>query len=419
MLQRYPGDKLAAQVVLANAADHEAAGDFDKAAEDSERYFAEWRKQQGPPPRPARGKKGAAPPPPPASGPYQEQKAQDALFNAGVFREGLSQYRQAETDRALFVETWPQAKEAPRVFLSIADLQAKAGNRAGEVRQLEEYQRRWASAPDEWLAIQARIARAWDKAGTREAARKARAAALAFYRQKGLDPQRAGERGMLPVAEGMLLELEAPFAAWDRITLDVKPRQLKGQLEVKGRRLLELEKQYGAVVQLKQADPAVCALAGIGRLYDRMARTILDAPVPRELRGKKELVQEYKAQLAAIAEAPQQKAVEGMEIAAAKSRELGVRNDCSREAEALLARVKPDKYGPVLEKVPDLAAPPARDRPEGYGLLAARKTFEAPPPERPARPAAADRPAAERGAAAREDRPPPARPEEDDEDLPK
>jgi tetratricopeptide (TPR) repeat protein len=418
LLKRYPDSPLSAQVVLANAADHEAAGDFEKAAEDSERYFAEWRKQQAPPPRPARGRRAARPEPPrpAAAGPYQEAKAQDALYNAGVFREGLSQYPRAEADRVLFVETWPQAKETPKVFLSIADLQAKGGNRAREVRQLEEYQSRFASAPDEWLAIQARIARAWDKAGNREAARKARTAALAFYRQKGLGPQGAGERGLGVVAEGMLIELEPAFASWDRITLDVKPKFLKSQLEVKGRKLLELEKQYGAVVQLKQAEPAVCALTGIGRLYDRMGRTILDAPVPKELRGRKELVQEYKAQLAAIAEAPQQKAVEGMEIAAAKSRELGVRNDCSREAEALLARAKPDKYGPVLEKLPAIAAPATPDRAQGYGLLAARKTFEPPPPPPPragkggaeaSRPT--DRPAS----------PAPARPEEEDEDLPR
>jgi tetratricopeptide (TPR) repeat protein len=446
LLRRHPDDPLAAQVVLANAADREAIGDFEKAADDSERYFAEWRKQQGPPPgpaRPARGKKAPPPAPrPAASGPYQEAKAQDALYNAGVFREGLGQYKKAEADRALFVETWPSAKETPKVFLSIADLAAKAGNRQQEVRQLEEYQRRWAAAPEEWLAIQARIVRAWDKAGNRDAARKGRAAALAYYRQKSLAPQQAGERGLTPVAEGMLLELESPFAAWDRITLDVKPKALRGQLEVKGKKLLELERQYGAVVQLKQAEPAVCALTGIGRLYQRMARTILDAPVPRELRGRKELVQEYKAQLAAVAEAPQQKAVEGMEIAAAKSRELGVRNDCSREAEAFLARVKPDKYGPILEKLPEIAPARERDRTPGYGLLAARKTFEPPVPERPARaeerdrptaerPGERDRPAAERPARAeerdrpaaerrpppRDDRPAAARAGEDDEDL--
>ncbi len=424
LLKAYPTDPLAAQVVWANAQDHEAAGDFEKAAEDGERYFAEWRKQQGPPPRPpkARGK-GRKPAPArahPAAGPYQERKAQDALYNAGVFREGLSQVKRAEADRQLYVETWPSAPETARVFLSIADLHARTGARAAEVKQLEEYQRRWGQAPEEWLAIQARIVRAWEKAGNRDAARKARLAALALYRQRRLTPAQAGERGLAPVAEGMLVELEGPFAAWDRITLDVKPKYLKAQLQAKGRKLLELEKEYGAVVQLKQAEPAVCALTRIGKLYDRMARTLLDAPVPRELRANKELVKEYKAQLAAFAEAPQAKAVEGMEIALAKSRELGVRNDCAREADAWLARAKPDKYGPVLEKVPEPAPAAPRERPLGYGLIAARKSWEAPPPASPgpALPGAA-RPAARPAGPAipRDDRPPVAQPNGDDEDL--
>ena len=45
------------------------------------------------------------------------------------------------------------------------------------------------------------------------------------------------------------------------------------------------------------------AFAQEGALYERMARTLIDAPVPKELRGQKEFVQEYKAQLAAFAEA--------------------------------------------------------------------------------------------------------------------
>ncbi|MBI5071020.1 MAG: tetratricopeptide repeat protein [Deltaproteobacteria bacterium] len=417
LMKAYPNDPLAAKVVFANAQDYEAAGDFEKAADASERYFAEWRRQQAPAaPPPRKGKAARAPPPRrEAAGPYEEQKAQDALYNAGVFREGLSQYKKAEADRTLFVETWPRAPETPRVFLSVADLHAKSGNRTAEVKQLEEYQRRWAGTPEEWLGIQARIARAWEKAGNRDAARKARSQALAYYRQKGLTPGGAGDRGLTAVAEGMLIELEPAFASWDRITLDVKPKHLKAQLEVKGKKLLELERQYGAVVQLKQAEPAVCALTRIGTLYERMARTLVEAPVPKELRGQKEFVQEYKAQLAAFAEAPQQKAVEGMEIAVAKSRELGVRNECSREAEAALARAKPDKYGPVLEKVPEPAGPAPRERVLGYGLLGSLKSWDA-----ARRPAEGTVPSRAAPAAARPDLPPVAQPgEPDDEDLPK
>ncbi|HEY7726361.1 MAG TPA: tetratricopeptide repeat protein, partial [Anaeromyxobacteraceae bacterium] len=416
LLRAFPSDPLAAKVILANARDHEAAGDFAEAAEAYERYFAGWRAQQAraraakaPARAAARGRKPAPEPPPAAApGPYEEARAQDALHDAGVLREGLSQPARAEADRTLFVETWPQAPEAPRVFLSIADLHARAGNRDKEVRQLQEYQQRWAQAPAEWLAVQARIARSLERAGNADAARKARAAALAFHRQRKLTPAQAGERGMPVVAAAMLDEVEPAFAAWDRITLDVKPRYLKSQLELKGKRLLQLEARYGEVVQTKQAEAAVCALTRIGALYARFARALVEAPVPREIRGQKELVREYRSQLAGAAEAPQGKAAEGMEIALAKSRELGVRNACTREAEAFLAKARPDKHGPVLEKLPEVAAPGRRERAVGYGLIDAprpREARAAPPPARPppalaipAPPAAApgpDRPPAE------------------------
>jgi tetratricopeptide (TPR) repeat protein len=438
LLRAFPGDPLAAKVVLANGRDHEAAGDFAEAAEAYERYFAGWRAQQqvgaraakGPAKAAARGRKAPAEPlPARAGGPYEEARAQDSLHDAGVLREGLSQAARAEADRTLFVETWPDAPEAPRVFLSIADLHARAGNRGKEVHQLEEYQRRWGQKPEEWLAVQARMARAHERAGNAEAARKARAAALAFYRQRKLAPAQAGERGMPVVAEAMLDEVEPAFAAWDRITLDVKPRYLKSQLEVKGKKLLELEARYGEVVQTKQAEAAVCALTRIGALYARFGRALVDAPVPREIRGRKELVQEYKSQLAGAAEAPQGKAAEGMEIALAKSRELGVRNACTREAEAFLAKARPDKHGPVLEKLPEIALPRPRERTLGYGLVDAPRPREAraaaapaaPPGAIPAPPAAApghDRPPAEPRAQrpAQPDRPPTPK-DKEDEDL--
>jgi len=301
----------------------------------------------------------------------------------------------------------------------VADLAAREGNRAREVRQLEEYQQRWGGAPEEWLAIQARIARVHDRAGSRDAARKVRLAALSYYRQKQLGPAQAGERGMPPVAEGMLLELEPGFAAWDRITLDVKPRFLKAQLQVKGKKLLELEKQYGAVVQLKQAEAAVCALYRIGLLYQHFARSLTEAPVPAEIRRQPELVKEYRAQLATLAEAPQAKAVEGMEIAANKSRELGVQNECSRDAVAVLAKARPERWGPLLEKIPEPARATARERTRGYGLLSAPKDWEAlskaraAPPARPLAPLAGAPPRAAPAATPDLDRPPavaPARP---------
>jgi len=52
------------------------------------------------------------------------------------------------------------------------------------------------------------------------------------------------------------------------------------------------------------------------------------------------------------------------------SRDYGVVNDCARQATALLAKHKPEEWGPSPEALPAIAAsaPPA-DAPRGYGLL--------------------------------------------------
>jgi hypothetical protein len=152
----------------------------------------------------------------------------------------------------------------------------------------------------------------------------------------------------------------------------VKPKLLKSQLQVKGKKLVELQQKYTTVVNLKQAEPAVCALYRIGLAYKRFAQSLYDAPIPKELKAlrRQDVIDEYKGQLAQLAAPPEQKAVEGLEYAMTKSREYGVRNECSRKAAEILAKYKPDQHGPPLEAIPTLAAA-VPDTREGHGLVAA------------------------------------------------
>ncbi|HYQ80954.1 MAG TPA: hypothetical protein VEP68_05600, partial [Anaeromyxobacteraceae bacterium] len=372
----YPSDPLAAKCVYMNGADYEAVADFEKAAGLYERYFEAWRKSKvaAAPARPAKGRKGKAakaPEPAPAAGAWEEPKAQDALYNAGVFREGLRDFRRAEADRLAWLATWPDAKEAPRIFLSLADLYAKEKASAKELKQLEDYQRRYLKDPTEWLVIQQRIAKVMERSGNAAGARRAYEQALQYSRaHKG----QVGERGLAPVAWAMVLALEPEFDRYDRITLDVKPKFLKAQVEVKAKRLAELQKSYTEVVNMKQAEAAVCALYRIGLGYQRFAQALTGAPVPKELKAlrRQDVIDEYKSQMEQFAKAPEAKAVEGLEYAMTKAREYGVSNDCSRRAAELLIKTKPELYAPPQEVVPPLLAAVPDSR-AGHGLLLAVK----------------------------------------------
>jgi len=380
LVQRYPQDPLVPKVALANAQDREAVADFDRAAEDYERYFQGWKRAAGVTAAPVR-KRGRRPGPPPApkgdAAGYLEEKARDALYNAGVLREGLGQHARAEANRLLFVETWPASPDAPRVFLSLADLAGRQSAFSKELRLLEEYQQRYVKDPTEWLTVQDRIARIYRKTGNGAGERRAYEQALHYW-----SPRRAqvAERGMAVVAQAQYLALEPAFEAYDRIDFAVPGRLspqrqvkwLKDQLQFKSARLLELQKKYTAVVETKQAEPAVCALYKIGLAYQRFGGALRHAPIPKEIRREKALAEEYRSQLGQLAEAPEKKADEALEYALAKSSELSVSNACSKATAEILTKTKGDQFGRPLEQVPSLAAPEqAVPRPTGHTLLSA------------------------------------------------
>jgi TolA-binding protein len=378
-LQRFPTSELAPKILYENAETYEATADFARAAELYERYFREWQRAKlgGAAPhakhaaKHGKKAKAEAPPPPAAAGPapaYEEKKASDAIINAAVFRAGLKDWARAEANSEAYLETWPNGSDAPRVFLSLADVYGRRGQTAKELKQLQEYRQRYAKDPDEWVDITGRLARLFEKAGNARAERDTYAEALQYWKPR---KDRVKDRGLAVVAQAMYLDLEPEFASYDRVTLNVAPKYLKSQLQVKGKRLKDLEASYGQVVKLKQAEPAICALYKIGLGYKRFAQTLYDTPIPKEIRHQKELVEEYKAQLAQVAEPLEQKSIEGLELAMNASRDYGVVNECARQATAILMKYKPDEYGPSPERPPRIASPEVAAAPRGYGILSA------------------------------------------------
>jgi len=301
------------------------------------------------------------------------------------------------------------------VFLSVADLDHRQQAYGRDLKHLEDYQERYAKDPTDWLAVQGRIAKLHQRLGHVTLERKAHAQALAYWKAH---KDKVGERGMEVVAQAQYLEVEPDFAKYDKIDFAVPPRLsqkrqvtwLKSQLEFKGKKLLELQRDYTAVVNTKQAEPAVCALYKIGLGYKHFAHALQKAPLPPEIRHDRALAEEYRSQLRQAAEAPEKKSVEALEYAMSKSRELGVSNACSKAATEILVSYKPDQYGATLERLPELpAARAVRSRSGGNGLQTALyhpaprggsksdEAFELPPlgaPGKAAGPAARAGPAA-------------------------
>jgi len=383
-LQRFPSDPLVPKANYDNAEAFEAIADFDKAADLYEKYFRDWKRQRDgavaakPPPKAKRGKRPPPPPPPGPAGVYEEKKASDAIINVAVFRGELRDHAGAEAAILAYLETWPDGADAGKLSMALADVYRDQKKPALELRQLELHQKRYAADPDEWLAIQHRIALLMERNGNARGGRDAYDLGLAYWKR---NREKVKDRGLALVAQAQYLELEPEFDAYDKITLNVTPKYLKAQLEVKARRLNKLEAAYGEVVKLKQAEPAICALYKIAWGYRRYADALFAVPVPKEFRNNAEAVEEYKSQLAQFAEPLEAKAVEGLELAAKASRDYGVVNECARRVNELLAKAKPDEYTPTGELAPEVAFAAPRPAPRGYGPLAA---VQPTPPARPA-----------------------------------
>jgi tetratricopeptide (TPR) repeat protein len=264
LFRNYPQSPLVPASQLANAEGYEAIGDFEHAAEAYELYVNGFEKQQGPADKAKKGsskKKSkhakAAPEEPKKEGPvWEESKAQIALFNAGVYREGLGQLRQALKDRERYLEIWPAAKDTETVALSIADLHERMNQNGKAVAFLDQRAADQERDPNKFLGAQARILRIEDqKLKNPKAVARRQKTILDYYdklyrKQKdALEPPRR-RRSPAPStrrtrSSSSTTPAEAPLGQGRR-SGEGLPRQHQGQGPVAGRDQPPLHQRGGA-----------------------------------------------------------------------------------------------------------------------------------------------------------------------------
>ncbi|MHB1844301.1 MAG: tetratricopeptide repeat protein [Deltaproteobacteria bacterium] len=364
LIERYPQSPWMPKALFSNAQSHEARADFGPAAAEYERYAQGYARQVGGGPGAKHRRHSGAEPP---SGPkFDEQKAQEALINAAVYRVGLRQSQAALRDREAYLELWPVGRRgsdtSEQVFTSIAGVYETQGKLQLAIKQLEDHLRRVGRDANAYLTVQGRLARLYEKARNLKEARRIDQEILAFYKhasKKRLSPEAFDAVGHASYAVN-----EDAFAAFDGLRLHLPEKRLLGDVKAKARSLIEVQRIYTETVALRSADPAICALWKIGLAYQKFAQALYDAPIPAQFRGQEQLVQAYKDQLAQQAMPVESKAKEAFQSAVAKSRELGVYNDCSEKAHLALRKYDPASFGDVPELTvalapSSLAIPPA------------------------------------------------------------
>ncbi len=353
---KYPKSQYVPADVFALAEGYEAIADFEPASVYYELYATNYEKSKAPKKGAPKAKKGKEPEKPAVEQVWEEQKAQDALFNAGVFRDGLGNFKLALKNREKYLELWPKSKDVEAVEKSILDLYEKMGAWAKVTKGLEEYERKYVKDPNKVLTAEARIANIYEyKQKNAKAAKGVYLRISDYYEKLGKKQREALEIAALDgVAKANFLENEEDWKKYNAMKVRWTKLQnigeLKSSITAKANALQDIQKTYTKTVGYKSADPAICALHKIGMAYDQFAEQLINFPVPKGL--PEEILIEMKPQFEQQAEPVKKNAAEAFTAVVTKSQELDVFNPCTIAAlDMLRNKYRPEAFPKMNEDV--------------------------------------------------------------------
>jgi tetratricopeptide (TPR) repeat protein len=392
LISQYPKSTYVPKTLYALAEGYEAVADFDDAAVLYEKYASNYEKSKGGGGKRSDRKRKDKDKDKESVGEqvWEEQKAQDALYNAGVFRDGLGQYKTALKNREAYLDNWPKSKDAEAVTKSIIDLHEKMGLWSKAQKLYEEYERDQIKDPNKLLWAEGRIANIYEeKLRNEKGARKIYARILDYYeklskkQKEGLDIQ-----ALDAVARASFVMNEDDYKRYGNLKLRwsslANIGELKGSIATKSKALEEVQKNYTKTVQFKSADPAICALSRIGLAYDQFADNLSNPPVPKGITD--DLLFEVKSGFEQQAAPVREKAAEAFTATVQKAQELDVFNSCSAKAlDMLRNKYKPEQFPKMREETFELK-PDENFKPAaiGQGVLTSIQSIPVVSPEKAA-----------------------------------
>ncbi len=271
----------------------------------------------------------------------------DALFNAGLLREGLAEYDRALINLRGYAQN-QKARDLDNIEWRIGLILEKKNDHAGAATLFSAFARRMRRRDParavcaEYRAIQAGAAQRQDMG-------KAYVALLKSYSALSGE-QKSRTCALSAAAEASFRLLDPDFNAY----MDIKLSALSGKrLEralLKKLGLIDgLTARYTAVLALGQADYGIAALYRIGEVYQEMATEIFSAQCPRALTDDQ--CGMYQAALQDKAMPLEDKSIEAFNTVLRKAYELRVYNEWLLKAQKALSKSEPTRF-PKEHRVP-------------------------------------------------------------------
>ncbi|XXF79798.1 tetratricopeptide repeat protein [Myxococcaceae bacterium GXIMD 01537] len=353
IFREYPKSSLADGALFRVAVNAENSYDFDKAVTNYQRLVKDY----------------------PAS---KDREA--ALFNAGRLLEGQQRYAEAASAFLRYADLFPKADDAPRNQYRAALILEKQEDWRGEIRALEEFIAKFSSKPAQVeLVVDAkkRIGDAWKKLGDEKLAQRAwTSAADEFDRRKLQSDTHPLAANAAAFSRFQLAEAE--LARFDKLKIGGNGKALEKSFAAKRNAVKTVNEAYARVFPYKQLEWTLAALYRRGYALERFATTIIETPVPPDVkRLGEEAVVSYQDLLAQQTTALEDTAVESYAATLAEARKSRISNEWTRRTLEALNRFRPKEY-PVL-KEPKVSIATEAVYPDGLvGQLAGPRRAAAP-----------------------------------------
>ncbi|MFO0598998.1 MAG: tetratricopeptide repeat protein [Myxococcaceae bacterium] len=275
-----------------------------------------------------------------------EGQVADAQYNAGFWYEGVGQFDKAIAAYNRYIARFKDKKDVPELAFNIALVLEKQNKLADAMTAYTSFLTTYAkdTRVTDTRRLDVKYRQYLIDGKLKNAAEQDRLAKdimASFPKLK--DDEKKNDRAMLAFAHARFATLEPSWKGYTDMKFK-KIASFKNDLVVKQKKLSELENNYLEVLKVGNPEYGIAALTRIGLLYSDLATNINEIPDPPGLDEdqlalfRSELENRYIFPL-------EEKAVEALEKALAKSYELSMYGEWTLLAQDKLNKYKPGFYG--------------------------------------------------------------------------
>ncbi len=323
--KEYPNSKLADAAIFRVAVNAEKSYDFEKAIGTYQRLVKDY----------------------PTS-----KDRESALYNTARLLEGLQKYDEAAAAYLRYADLYPKSEDAPKNQFRAALIYEKQGEPAKQIAALNEFVQKFSGSNQQAeLVIDAkkRIADAYKKQKKDTEAKRAYQSAADEFDKRNLKPDTAPV-GSDAAAFSRFELAEYELEEFDRVKISGSGNALKKSFEYKTALVKKVNAAYDTVLKYKRIEWSLAAFYRKGYVLERFAQTILDTPVPPEVkRLGDEAVVTYQDALAQRTVALEDQAVANYTATLAEAKKARISNEWTKKTLESLNRFRPKEF-PVLKE---------------------------------------------------------------------